>query len=137
MQLKSPAENPIVKDLYQEHLCEPGSERAHEMLHTTYINRKRIDEEIHFSQEQLKNTKKIAVKVCVGTCCYLSGSYDLFSALKDKLNDERFKNIELSATFCFENCAQSPCVMVDDELIAKATVEKVIDKITKKATATQ
>ncbi|MCR4430861.1 MAG: [FeFe] hydrogenase, group A [Tepidanaerobacteraceae bacterium] len=132
MQLKSPAENPIIKDLYRDHLYSPGSEKAHELLHTTYRNRKRIGGEICFS-EDIKKAGKVSVKVCVGTCCYLSGSYDLFSALKEIANEERFKDrIELSATFCLENCAQSPCAMVDDILIGKATVEKVIDEVLKK-----
>lgn len=132
MQLKSPAENPIIKDLYRDHLYSPGSEKAHELLHTTYRNRKRIDGEICFS-EDIKKAGKVSVKVCVGTCCYLSGAYELFSALKEIANEEKFKDrIELSATFCFENCAQSPCAMVDDILIGKATVEKVIDEVLKK-----
>lgn len=93
----------------------------------------RNDEKIYFSKAQLKNTRKVSVKVCVGTCCFLSGAYDLFSALKGTIDDDPFRGkVELSATFCFENCTQSPCVMVDGVLIGKATVEKVIDEISKK-----
>ena len=33
-------ENPAIKELYAEYLGEPGSHRAHELLHTTYIKRK-------------------------------------------------------------------------------------------------
>lgn len=32
-------ENPMVKELYATYFGEPGSEVAHEMLHTTYVNR--------------------------------------------------------------------------------------------------
>lgn len=32
-------ENPYIKVLYQEYLEEPGSERAHELLHTKYVVR--------------------------------------------------------------------------------------------------
>lgn len=132
MQLKSSLENPVIKDLYKDNLGEPGSAKAHAMLHTTYTNRKRINESICFFEGQLNTAKKRVVKVCVGTCCYLSGAYDLFSTLKDKLSQEGFKDkVELAATFCFENCTQSPCVMVDDVLIGEATVEKVINEILK------
>lgn len=33
-------ENPAIKELYAEYLGEPGSHRAHELLHTTYVKRK-------------------------------------------------------------------------------------------------
>ncbi len=33
-------ENPAIKELYAEYLGEPGSHKAHELLHTTYIKRK-------------------------------------------------------------------------------------------------
>ncbi|MEG0804836.1 MAG: NADH-dependent [FeFe] hydrogenase, group A6 [Lachnospiraceae bacterium] len=32
-------ENPAIKELYAEYLGEPGSERAHQLLHTTYVKR--------------------------------------------------------------------------------------------------
>ena len=33
-------ENPAIKELYAEYLGEPGSHKAHELLHTTYVKRK-------------------------------------------------------------------------------------------------
>ncbi len=33
-------ESPIVKKLYEDYLGEPGSHKAHELLHTTYVERK-------------------------------------------------------------------------------------------------
>ena len=32
-------ENPAIKELYSTYLGEPGSERAHHLLHTTYVKR--------------------------------------------------------------------------------------------------
>ena len=32
-------ENPAIKKLYEEFLGEPGSHKAHELLHTTYVKR--------------------------------------------------------------------------------------------------
>ena len=34
-------ENPVVKDVYDEYLGEPGSHKAHELLHCTYVPQKR------------------------------------------------------------------------------------------------
>ena len=33
-------ENPAIKKLYEEYLGEPGSHKAHETLHTSYVKRK-------------------------------------------------------------------------------------------------
>ena len=33
-------ENPAVKELYETYLGEPGSEKAHHLLHTSYVKRK-------------------------------------------------------------------------------------------------
>lgn len=35
-------ENPYIKKLYEEYLGEPGGEKAHNLLHTHYVPRKRI-----------------------------------------------------------------------------------------------
>jgi NADP-reducing hydrogenase subunit HndD len=33
-------ENPAIKKLYESYLGEPGSEKAHHLLHTTFVKRK-------------------------------------------------------------------------------------------------
>lgn len=40
MTLRKSHDNPAVKKLYEEYLGEPGSHKAHEILHTTYVKRK-------------------------------------------------------------------------------------------------
>ena len=39
--LRCSYENPDVKELYQNYLGEPGSHKAHELLHCTYVPQKR------------------------------------------------------------------------------------------------
>ncbi|NLK75379.1 MAG: 2Fe-2S iron-sulfur cluster binding domain-containing protein [Clostridiales bacterium] len=39
MPLRKSHENPAIKQLYEEYLSEPGSEKAHELLHTSYVER--------------------------------------------------------------------------------------------------
>ena len=41
MPLRKSHENPTIKELYDTYLGEPGSHKAHELLHTTYIPQKR------------------------------------------------------------------------------------------------
>ena len=40
--LRKSHENPLIKLVYDEYLGEPGSHKAHELLHTTYVERKRF-----------------------------------------------------------------------------------------------
>ena len=39
MTLRKSHDNPAVKKLYEEYLGAPGSHKAHEILHTTYVKR--------------------------------------------------------------------------------------------------
>ncbi|NLD88352.1 MAG: 2Fe-2S iron-sulfur cluster binding domain-containing protein [Clostridiales bacterium] len=39
MVLRKSHENPVVKELYETYLSEPGSHKAHHILHTTYVKR--------------------------------------------------------------------------------------------------
>lgn len=39
MPIRKSHENPAIKELYAEYLGEPGSEKAHHLLHTTYVKR--------------------------------------------------------------------------------------------------
>ena len=41
MVLRKSHENPVVKEIYSSYLGEPGSHKAHEILHTTYVKRER------------------------------------------------------------------------------------------------
>ena len=39
MELRTSHENPVIKELYETYLGEPGSHKAHELLHTEYVTR--------------------------------------------------------------------------------------------------
>jgi len=70
------------------------------------------------------------VKICVGTNCSFKGSLDILEYLE---NDEHLKEkINLSTSNCFDKICRnnhSPVVMVGDEIITKATLDKVLSKI--------
>ena len=40
--LRKSHENPMIQKLYAEYLEKPGSHKAHEILHTTYVARKKF-----------------------------------------------------------------------------------------------
>lgn len=41
MPLRKSHDNPVIKEIYDSYLEKPGSHKAHQILHTTYVNRKK------------------------------------------------------------------------------------------------
>ncbi len=116
-QLRKSQQNPLVAKLYENWLEKPNSELAHEMLHTHYHSRRRIAGQ-NISLNESSN-EKLYVGVCVGTCCYLHGSYDLLHKLRGILAEQNLNDkVNLEATFCFENCANAPSVKIGDEVVS-------------------
>lgn len=81
--------------------------------------------------------KKISVKVCLGTTCFVMGSsnlQELIELVPRKYGDK----VEVEGSPCLGLCSidwefsKAPYVKVDDEVIKEATVEKVIAAIDRK-----
>ena len=131
LQLHCSQDNPYIKELYEKYLEKPNSHKAHELLHTKYKNRKRIVDD-GISLISPNTDTKVKVAVCIGTSCYTKGSQRLISVLSNKLKETSYGNqIDLRASFCFENCGESPNVKVNNKLIEKADVQKVLTAIEK------
>lgn len=134
LQLHKSQENPYVKELYKLTLGEIGSPKAHELLHTTYRGRKRITDQ----QINIRNTEhpKIEVCVCVGTNCFIKGSQELLRKLIKYVSENKLEDIvgfegqeemvDVKATFCFERCERGPVVRVNQQVIEKASYDKVV-----------
>lgn len=122
-ELRCSDDNPLVERLYRQHLCHPGSPKAEELLHTHYAPRRRVDgEEVALVPAKEAKTK---IRVCVGTSCFLKGSYDVLKALQDAVADKNLSNqIDLGATFCLEKCNAGPSVQVNDKSFSKMTPDK-------------
>ena len=78
--------------------------------------------------------KKISVKVCLGTTCFVMGSanlQELLEVVPRKYGDK----VEVAGVPCLRLCSidwefsKAPYVKVDDEVIKEATVEKVLSAI--------
>lgn len=118
-QLRSPSENLAVVKLYESYLGKPGSELAHEVLHTGYGPRRRISGDIKINGT---TPGALDVSVCVGTGCYLRGSYDVlqtFTKLSDR--DDIGGKVNLKATFCLEHCENGVSIKVGDEIVTGVT----------------
>ncbi|MGQ9747537.1 MAG: [FeFe] hydrogenase, group A [Candidatus Caldatribacteriaceae bacterium] len=118
-------DNPAIKFLYEQWLKHPGSEIAEEHLHTKYRSRRRISDEVIRIQEA-KGTQKVDVAVCVGTSCYLKGSYNILQGLLKLIKEHRVEDrVSVGATFCLERCSQGPNIRVNDEVISGVSEENL------------
>ncbi len=132
LQLHKSQDNPYIQDLYNTCLIEPGSPKAHKLLHTKYKNRKRIlESELSFVEGF--DSQKMEIKVCVGTNCYLKNSQKLISRLVKYIEAKGLKNaVDVSATFCMEKCGEGPNVIVAGEHISKCTFDKAVEVLNRK-----
>ncbi len=134
-QLRKAQQNPLVEKLYTSWLEKPNSRMAHENLHTHYQSRRRISGQ-NISLDET-NAQKLYVGVCVGTCCYLHGSYDLLHKLREILTAYNLQDkVNLQATFCFENCANAPSIKIGDKVysVDPGKPETILDIIRSKVT---
>lgn len=129
LQLHTAEDNPYIRDFYNRVLDKPNSHKAHDLLHTNYISRKRIlSDEIRLIRGTEK--KQISVKVCVGTSCHLRGSQDILTNIIKSLDNENLEEfVDVRATFCSEKCDKGPNITIDGEVIHKATFEDVYARI--------
>lgn len=129
LQLHKSQDNPYVKELYENFLGDVNGEKAHHLLHTHYHNRKRIlESELSFIESDEETA--VDVKVCIGTNCFIKGSQNLLKNVIEYVENKDLEAVvNVGATFCFENCAGSPNVAVNGEIIGCATLEKVINTI--------
>ena len=133
-QLRKSYQNPLIQAVYKKWLGSPNGETAHAVLHTTYNERRRINSD-SISLSDNKGQKRLTVDVCVGTCCYLKGSYDVLQDLNRRLRAADLEDkVDIRATFCFENCGSGINVKVGDTLYSGMSPAKtgfLLDTITK------
>ena len=66
------------------------------------------------------------ITVCVGSSCYLKGSYDIVTELQHLIKERQLQHqYELKAEFCQGNCSQAPCLRVGETLYEKVSAEDV------------
>lgn len=118
-------DNPAVKFIYERWLKHPGSELAERYLHTHYYSRRRISDEVIRIQEA-KSARKIDVAVCVGTSCYLRGSYNILQRLLKMAKEYGVEDrLSIGATFCLERCAKGPNIRVNEEVVSGVSEENL------------
>jgi formate dehydrogenase major subunit len=115
--IRKSQDNPAIQAIYENWLGEPVSEQSHHALHTTYRRRSMRYEEKQ-ADEVLKELPVIDVGVCIGTNCYVKGSWKLLEGLAAELRrrglSERFR---VKARFCTGQCEGGPNVVVGQKII--------------------
>jgi NADH-quinone oxidoreductase subunit G len=121
MELHKSQENHFVTECYQRHLGEIGGQNAHRLLHTHYHNRRRLaGETINLGERG--GPEKLKVNVCTGTNCFVKGSQHILHDMLDHVQKENLQDeVAVSASFCFENCANGPTVSIDGCKLSSCT----------------
>ena len=87
-----------------------------------------------YSFFKLKKSGEHVVTGCLGTACYVKEVEQIMEAIEQEFNLKRGGStpdgkLSLLLTRCIGACAMAPNIVVDDEVIGKATKEMVIEKI--------
>jgi len=87
-----------------------------------------------YSFFKLKKSGEHVVTGCLGTACYVKEVEQIIEAVEQEFNLKRGGStadgkLSLLLTRCIGACAMAPNIVVDDEVIGKATKETVIQKI--------
>ena len=87
-----------------------------------------------YSFFKLRKPGEHVVTGCLGTACYVKGVEQIMQAVEEEFNIKRGGStpdgkLSLLVTRCIGACAMAPTIVVDDEVVGKATKELVIAKI--------
>jgi bidirectional [NiFe] hydrogenase diaphorase subunit len=87
-----------------------------------------------YSFFKLKKSGEHVVTGCLGTACYVKGVEQIMEAIEKEFNLKRGGStadgkLSLLLTRCIGACAMAPNIVVDDEVIGKATRETVLQKV--------
>ena len=87
-----------------------------------------------YSFFKLRKPGQHIVTGCLGTACYVKGVEEIMEAVEKEFKVKRGGSTEdgklsLLLTRCIGACAMAPNIVVDDEVIGKATKEMVIERI--------
>ena len=87
-----------------------------------------------YSNFKLTEPGEHIVTGCLGTACYVKGVEEIIQAIEREFKVKRGettpdRKLSVFVTRCIGACAMAPNMVVDDEVIGKATKEMVLEKI--------
>jgi formate dehydrogenase subunit gamma len=75
----------------------------------------------YYSDLRTEPQPEIVIRVCMGEACQAVGA----RSLQEDLADVAGPQIEVSHVFCMGNCALGPTVVINGEMMGRATAERV------------
>jgi bidirectional [NiFe] hydrogenase diaphorase subunit len=87
-----------------------------------------------YSYFKFKPLGEHLVTSCLGTACYVRGVEEIILAIEHEFNFKRGEStadgkLSLFVTRCIGACAMAPNIIVDGEVIGKATKEGIMEQI--------
>jgi bidirectional [NiFe] hydrogenase diaphorase subunit len=87
-----------------------------------------------YSFFKLKAPGEHVVTGCLGTACYVRGVEQIMQAIEREFNIKRGEStpdgkLSLFVTRCIGACAMAPSIVIDGEVIGKATPEIVLNRV--------
>ncbi|MGA3110695.1 MAG: NAD(P)H-dependent oxidoreductase subunit E [Candidatus Bathyarchaeia archaeon] len=87
-----------------------------------------------YSFFKFKQPGQHIVTGCLGTACYVKDVEQIFEAVEKEFSVKRNGStsdgrLSLLITRCIGACAMAPNIVIDDEVVGKATKEIVVEKI--------
>jgi len=131
LQLHKPQDNPFIAEVYEKLLKAPNSHVAHELLHTTYQNRRRINaDDVTLGDNHAEDALKVSI--CFGTSCFVKGSQKILKEITRHMKENSIEDkLEIQATFCYEKCDRGPVVRVGEKILEKCDSKTAIKEIMK------
>jgi NADH-quinone oxidoreductase subunit G len=128
LQFHVSSENPYLQQIYAESL---NNKKAHELLHTTYENRKRITQDA-FMLGESSGDKALSMEICFGTSCFLRGAQALYKDLMNYLRENQLEEkVDFKAIFCGKHCKKGPVVNLNGKTLEQCTFDSVKAEIQK------
>ena len=85
-----------------------------------------VDDSMDKSHLNSQYDYEVTITVCVGSSCYLRGSYEIIKTLKELIKSSDFRNkVLLKGSFCMENCTEGVSVKIDEELFSIGSIDEM------------
>ena len=126
LDLHKSQENHFVTQVYTQVLGAVGGPMVHRLLHTHYQSRRRL----HGGDVELTGAKqrdRLKVRVCVGTSCFIRHSQGVLQGLIAHVEENLLQDqVDIGASFCFEQCAGGPTVTIGERTLSRATLPEAM-----------
>ena len=126
LQFHVSSENPFLQNFLNGL---PDEHREHELLHTSFENRRLLKRD-DFVLSAAGEDKKLSLMICFGRSCFVRGAQELYINIMNYIRDAGLdEHTEFKAKFCAKMCGKGPVLQVNGETLECCTYQKAIEAI--------